>query len=241
MSLQNENIIEKEWTFQDRAFRLELWPNRVFLPTTTSECLAEYLLNIEGETVVDLGCGSGFLSILAAKLGAKKVYALDFLKDACDLTMKNAELNGVADVIICKQGDLFEAMEGIRAETIVNDVSGVAEDLARISGWFPEPIPTGGPDGADLAVRMFDAAPNHLLPNGRVIFPLISLSNEERILDAARANFKEITQLHQRRFPLPPALSKNPEIMEKILTNKQFRLSKRGSRWLWELRVFEAR
>ena len=227
--------------FSGPGLRLELWPNRVFLPTTTSECLAEYLLNIEGETVIDLGCGSGFLAILAAKLGAAKVYALDFLQDACDLTMKNAELNGVADVITCKQGDLFEAMEGIRAETIVNDVSGVAEDLARISGWFPDPIPSGGPDGADLAVRMFDAAPDHLLPNGRVIFPLISLSNENRILEAAKAKFKKVTLLHERRFPLPPSLSKNPKVMEAIHANKQFRLFKRGSRWLWELRVFEAR
>ncbi|HEY5649094.1 MAG TPA: 50S ribosomal protein L11 methyltransferase, partial [Nitrospiria bacterium] len=204
-------------------------------------CLAEYLLNIEGETVIDLGCGSGFLAILAAKLGAKQVYALDYLADACELTLKNADLNGVADVMICKQGDLFESMEGIRAETIINDVSGVAEDLARASGWFPEPIPTGGPDGADLAVRMFDAAPAHLSPNGRVIFPLISLSNEERILDAARANFKEINRLHHRRFPLPPSLSKNAAVMDKILANKNFRVFKKGSRWVWELQVFEAR
>ncbi|GAB5411410.1 MAG: hypothetical protein ChlgKO_05240 [Chlamydiales bacterium] len=52
--------------------------------------------HIAGKTIVDIGCGSGILSIAALKLGAKKVYALDISDDALEHTQKNAERNHVS-------------------------------------------------------------------------------------------------------------------------------------------------
>jgi len=49
---------------------------------------------VEGQTVLDIGCGSGILSIAAAKLGARLIYALDIDKDACLHAQKNAIQNG---------------------------------------------------------------------------------------------------------------------------------------------------
>jgi ribosomal protein L11 methyltransferase len=50
--------------------------------------------------VIDLGCGSGILSLAALKLGAKKAYSLDIEDDALFHTRENATLNRLQKKII---------------------------------------------------------------------------------------------------------------------------------------------
>ena len=63
---------------------------------TTRLCL-ELLLSLEGPqgSLVDLGCGSGVLAIVAARLGFAPVLALDFDPAAVEATTANARANGV--------------------------------------------------------------------------------------------------------------------------------------------------
>ena len=56
--------------------------------------------------VLDLGCGSGVLSIAAAKLGADHIWGLDIDALAVRSTRENAALNGVAEQITAEQGSL---------------------------------------------------------------------------------------------------------------------------------------
>lgn len=55
--------------------------------------------------VADVGCGSGILAIAAAKLGAKRVVAVDIDPIAVEATRSNAEANGVAHAIDAVIGD----------------------------------------------------------------------------------------------------------------------------------------
>jgi ribosomal protein L11 methyltransferase len=48
-----------------------------------------------GDRVLDYGCGSGILAIVAAKLGAAEVAAVDIDPQALETTMENARINGV--------------------------------------------------------------------------------------------------------------------------------------------------
>ena len=48
-----------------------------------------------GERILDVGCGSGVLSIAAIRLGAASAVAIDVEPDAVDVARRNAELNGV--------------------------------------------------------------------------------------------------------------------------------------------------
>jgi len=52
-------------------------------------------LHIRGRRVLDFGCGTGLLAILAAKMGARAVHALDIEREAVDNTRENARLNNV--------------------------------------------------------------------------------------------------------------------------------------------------
>ncbi len=52
--------------------------------------------SLSGETVLDLGCGSGILAITALLLGAEKAYAADINPDAVSAARENAEINEVS-------------------------------------------------------------------------------------------------------------------------------------------------
>jgi ribosomal protein L11 methyltransferase len=58
------------------------------------------------QDVLDLGCGSGILSIAAAKLGAKKILAIDIDPIAVKVTAENAAENGVLEQIETQVGSL---------------------------------------------------------------------------------------------------------------------------------------
>ena len=61
----------------------------------TTQLCVELLLELEPSSVVDIGCGSGVLSIVAAKLGFAPVIALDADENAVAATTANALVNGV--------------------------------------------------------------------------------------------------------------------------------------------------
>ncbi len=61
----------------------------------TTQLCVELMLELEPTSVVDFGCGSGVLSIVAAKLGFAPVIALDADENAVAATIANAAANGV--------------------------------------------------------------------------------------------------------------------------------------------------
>lgn len=80
------------------ALAIVVDPGRAFgtgAHPTTRLCL-ELLAELEPASVVDVGCGSGVLSIAAAKLGFGPVVAVDVDPQAIEATGRNAAANGVA-------------------------------------------------------------------------------------------------------------------------------------------------
>lgn len=96
-----------------------------------------------GDTVVDIGSGSGLLALFAAKAGAKKVYAIERSPSA-NLAIAHAVANGVADVIEVVREEAADAFDpahpkflaGARdARVIVGEILGhfaPDEDMHRV-------------------------------------------------------------------------------------------------------------
>jgi SAM-dependent methyltransferase len=67
---------------------------------TTQLCLDFVLSKVMRDDVfLDYGCGSGILSILAAKLGASRCMSVDIDEDSLTATRTNAAINGVVEVL----------------------------------------------------------------------------------------------------------------------------------------------
>jgi ribosomal protein L11 methyltransferase len=106
LHLGNRTVIRPSWREyapQPHEVVVELDPGMAFgtgLHPTTRTCLLALEESIRpGDRVLDVGAGSGILSIAALKLGAASVLALDVSTVAVEATRANAAANGVADRI----------------------------------------------------------------------------------------------------------------------------------------------
>ena len=209
-----------------------------FSPSTISRLLAKALQITPGETVIDVGCGSGILAIIAAKLGAGHVHAVDVMPDVIEVGRANAADHGVDDRITFYCGNLFEPLpQDLEADVIIGDVSGIPDDIANTSGWFPSKV-GGGPHGSELPISMLKEAARRLKATGRLFLPTGTLQDEAAILKTARSVFGKVKQLAEQRIPLPTPLAES-EAVKKLATSGVISITSRGSRYLWEARVWE--
>jgi len=226
-----------EWKGRTGPFTLALTPP-VFRPTHISLTLAESLDVHPGETVVDVGCGSGVLSFVAAKLGARRAYGSDISEESVHVATENARRLGLADRTEFRPGSLFEPLRDVTADVIIGDVSGIPDDLAEVTGWFPDGH-AGGPTGAEVPVAMLETIGDCLRPGGRMFLPTATIQDEERVLSAARRIFgaSNLAEIAEREFPLP-GLVATSKAVARMMAEGLIRLRQRGSRLLWRLAIW---
>lgn len=104
---------------------------------STVMCIQALEKTVKGnERVIDVGCGTGVLSIAAAKLGAKSVLALDLDEVAIESANLNIDINSVATIVDVKQNNLLDEINhdadivvaNILAEVIIE----LTNDVARV-------------------------------------------------------------------------------------------------------------
>ena len=114
MEIGERLLVIPEWESADIHGRVPLIlnPGLTFgtgSHATTRLCLTELEQRIHGgERVLDLGCGSGILSIAALKLGAAAAFACDIDEKCETVAYENAALNGVGrDTYTVRTGDIL--------------------------------------------------------------------------------------------------------------------------------------
>lgn len=163
----------------------------VYPPSDDSILLIESLDVVPKEKVLEVGCGSGVVSIHCAKNGCY-VTAVDVNPRAVELARRNAEANGT-DIRVL-ESDVYGNVDGV-FDTIVFNLPylPVDEEGLLAKAW------SGGPDGLGPLPRLLEGAPDHLVPDGRVVVVVSSLT-EPRALEEALEGYEVRTIGEQRLF-----------------------------------------
>lgn len=124
---------------------IELDPGMAFgtgTHPTTVMCIKLLEKTIKGgETVFDIGTGSGILAITAAKLGARSVKAVDIDETAVKAASDNVVVNGVTDVVEVMSGNLLDRVSG-QADIVVANI--VADVIIKVCPNAVKAVQIGG-------------------------------------------------------------------------------------------------
>ena len=227
-----------EWKGRTGPFELEVDPT-VFAPTHTSRTLADALEIEPGDVVIDVGCGSGVLSFVAARLGAARL-GVDLSPQAVEIAHGGTPKLGLQDRVEFRVGNLLEPVRELRANVIIGDVSGIPDEIAAVSGWFPDGR-AGGRRAPSSPRRCSRASgrDDSLVPGGKLFLPTGTLQAEGRILEVARRIFgaANLQSLLQRELPLPDVVAKSKAVGQ-MMKEGILDLHARGSRLLWRLQIW---
>ncbi|HZM23987.1 MAG TPA: 50S ribosomal protein L11 methyltransferase [Anaerolineales bacterium] len=146
---------------------------------TTQLCLEliEHYLN-ESKIVIDIGCGSGILSIAALKLGSDKALGLDIDAASIKNARENAEANQIGEELILGVGSVQETLDGKFAFNKAPLV--VANILAPVIN------------------RLFDSGLADLVEDhGVIILSGILQEQEQSVIEAAQAKGLRMNERRQ--------------------------------------------
>ncbi|MCC7117139.1 MAG: 50S ribosomal protein L11 methyltransferase [Anaerolineales bacterium] len=119
-------------------------------------------------SAIDVGCGSGILSIAALKLGAHQVLGVDIDVESVKNSRENADVNGVGQELLLGQGSVAEVLQGqfeFKSAPLV---------VANILG--------------PILIRLFDVGLADLIePGGEIILSGILSHQAESVIEAGQA------------------------------------------------------
>ena len=151
---------------------------------TTQLCLAlmeKFFVRADGHPplrIIDVGCGSGILSIAALKLGAKVALGVDIDSESVKNSRENADVNGIGNELILGQGSVKEIWDGKFAFKSAPLV--VANILAPV------------------IIRLFEAGLADLAePNGAIILSGILQEQSQSVMEAAQAKGLRMNEKRQ--------------------------------------------
>jgi len=201
--------------------------NKVFYPTETTR----YLLNSTIKKInknkkleiLDLGCGNGVIGIFLLKKfkKIKRMTFSDISVNATKLTKKNLKLNKInpKKYQIIKSNQ-FQNLTNKKFDIIINDVSGISSKIAKMTNWFKNVPCNSGIDGTKLTVPILTNSVGHLNNNGFFIFPIISFSNEKKIIKLIKKLKLNCDILSINRWPVPKILYKHLERLKLLKKDK---------------------
>lgn len=128
-------------------------------------------------TILELGTGSGAISLALASKLENKIFASDISEDALKVAQKNAKKLGLEKFIEFRKGDLLEPWRDEKFDIIVanlpyiphEEISSLALDIHH---WEPRLALDGGKDGLEIYEKLISQAKDHLSVNAMMFFEI---------------------------------------------------------------------
>ena len=149
---------------------------------TTQLCIRQLKKYVEpGMKILDVGCGSGILGMLALKFGAKYSVGTDLDPCAIDATHENMKANGISE-------DQYEVMIGNIIDT---------KEVQEKAGYEAYDIVAAN-ILADVLVPLTPVIVHHLKKGGIYITSGIIEGKEELVAEAVKAAGMEVLEIHHQ-------------------------------------------
>lgn len=157
----------------------------VLIPRGDTEILVEEALkkleSMKNPIVVDVGCGSGAISVSIARYRADAtIYALDILDTPLEVTGINAEKNGVRDRINIIKSDMLSGLDKKlinSIDAIISNPPYIREDVVpnlmrEVRDFEPHTALSGGVDGLYFYREITKEALSFIKPSGFIAYEI---------------------------------------------------------------------
>jgi len=166
----------------------------VYEPAADTYLLLDAITINPTDSVLDVGCGAGLASLVAASK-AKRVVSIDISFLAVRNTSENLRRNGLDQNVSVLQSDLFIGLSNDVKFTMIMfnppylpaDEMNTEMDHALI----------GGAEGSELTERFVKEAASHMYDNGRLYVVVSSLANTDAIIKTLNENNFQVEQVNE--------------------------------------------
>ncbi len=190
-------------------------PAGVYPPQNDTWLLADALAEAgirPGGDVLDVGCGTGVLSILAARTRPRSITAVDVSRRAVLAARLNTRLRGVRAHV--RRGDAFELVAGRQFDLILANPPYVpgrgAPPRGRDRAW------DAGVDGRVLLDRLCAAAPDLLTRGGTLLMVHSALCDADKTMTQLRAGGLKAAVVARADEPFGPVMRARRELLVEL-------------------------
>ncbi len=187
----------------------------VFAPTQGSFLIWKHLFRTRagrGQRCLDVGCGTGILSVQLALNGAEQVVAIDVQKEAVGNTMTNAFRNGVADRISGRVLDLYTYIPEEKYDLVIGSLYQMPVDpMKQTAGHRPADF-----WGRNLFDHLLTLLPEMLADGGVAYLMQISALSQVRTSELISAAGLEAKLLDFSFFHFSPTFEENTDQIRRV-------------------------